>query len=411
MTVSGGEEHDLFTSWAVGQGIIVNGVGPMRFGDRGIGMVALQEIKENEAIVRVPLQAMVTVETVPPSFTSKFPDETSTHALLAAFLCHGESEDLERYELWRRTWPTRKDFEDSMPILWGEPLRGSSSPGLLPPSISGRWRCIQKPKLVIEYESSHQNILVQQEKRLHDAWHTVSAVFPDANWELFSYHWLIVNTRSFFYLTPGEKAPDDRNDAMAMLPFADYFNHSDEACNVNFDGREYIFRAARAYEPGEEIFMSYGPHPNDFLFTEYGFYLEANESEALYLDDIIFQDLSPSLQEELNLQQYFGCYQIAATGTCYRTEIAACIKYMPLEDWRNYALGYSTRGADAAKSEDVIRGWIRTYLKEAGLALIELRNTSSSTIAREYQEKVQLLLRRWMQVEHLCRSALEAVSC
>lgn len=37
-----------------------------------------------------------------------------------------------------------------------------------------------------------------------------------------------------------------------------------------------------------------------------GFFLNENESEAIYLDDIIFQDLSPILQEELNHQQYYG---------------------------------------------------------------------------------------------------------
>jgi hypothetical protein len=62
--------------------------------------------------------------------------------------------------------------------------------------------------------------------------------------------------------------------------------------------------------------MSYGPHPNDFLLTEYGFYLDGNESEVLYLDDIIFQDLSPDLHEELNYQQYYGYAQEFAASPC-----------------------------------------------------------------------------------------------
>ncbi|KAL5337573.1 hypothetical protein BJX70DRAFT_389202 [Aspergillus crustosus] len=410
-----GEEHDLFTQWALKQGIIVDGVYPARRPGSGLGLVATRSIKENEAIVRVPRQVMVTIETLPPSFTSKFPQGTPVHALLAAFFCHGQPEDLERYELWRRTWPTRKDFEDSMPMVWAEqsrklvPLAGL--PGLLPPSISGQWKSIRKKKIEIEYESSHQNILAQQEQRLLKAWDSVSAVFPEAKWENFSYYWLIVNTRSFFFLSPWQEPPEDRNDAMAMLPFADYFNHSDEACNVNFDGQEYIFKVAKAYEVGEEVFMSYGPHPNDFLFTEYGFYLDANESDALYLDDIVFRDLGPSLQEELSLQQYLGNYQITAAGACYRTEIAACIKYLKLEDWRNYVLGYSTIEVDATKSEAVIRGWISTYLKEAGVALIDLKNLESSTSSREHRGKVQLLLKRWKQIEQLCGIATEAVTC
>ncbi|KAL4939048.1 hypothetical protein BDV06DRAFT_42441 [Aspergillus oleicola] len=407
-----GEEHEQFTQWAVSQGILVNGVGPARFPGRGLGMIAMRSIQENEAIVTVPREVMLTVEAIPAPFTSKFAKGTPVHALLAAFLAHGEPEDLEPLKLWRKTWPTRKDFEDCMPILWPDPLRNALSPGsVLPPSISGRWRSIQKQKLEFENESPHQNILSQQERRMHQAWESVVAVFPDTDWETYSYHWLIVNTRSFYYLMPGQEAPEDRNDAMALLPFADYFNHSDVACNVKFDGQNYVFRAAKAYEAGEEIFMSYGPHPNDFLFTEYGFFLDENESETLYLDDVIFQDLSPTLQGELNLQQYFGNYQITTAGVCYRTEIAACMKYMPFQDWQNYVLGYSTRGVDEKRSENVIRGWIRKYIQEADLTIEDLVNLESSEIGRGHKGKVQMLLRRWKQVKGLCTIALENVSC
>ncbi|KAL4799389.1 hypothetical protein BDV19DRAFT_258128 [Aspergillus venezuelensis] len=407
-----GEQHEQFTEWAVSNGILVNGVGPARFPGRGLGMIAMRSIQENEAIVTVPREVMLRVDAIPSSFTSKFPEGTPVHTLLAAFLTHGEPEELEPLELWRKTWPTRKDFEDCMPILWPESLRNSPSVGsFLPPSISGRWKSIKKQKLEFEYESSHQNILDQQKQRLRQAWESVVAVFPETNWETYSYHWLIVNTRSFYYLMPRQAAPEDRNDAMALLPFADYFNHSDVACNVKFDGQNYVFRAAKSYETGEEIFMSYGPHPNDFLFIEYGFFLDENESETLYLDDIIFQDLTLALQEELNLQQYFGNYQVTTAGVCYRTEIAACMKYMPLQDWQKYVLGYSTRGVDANKSEDVIRGWIRRYIEETDLTIEELMNLGSSEVDQENKDKVQMLLRRWRQIKDLCSIALENVSC
>lgn len=53
--------------------------------------------------------------------------------------------------------------------------------------------------------------------------------------ELFTYYWLIVNTRTFYwdYSTistkrkgkPGKKLVGD--DCMTLCPFADYFNHAD----------------------------------------------------------------------------------------------------------------------------------------------------------------------------------------
>ncbi|PYH98747.1 ribosomal N-lysine methyltransferase [Aspergillus ellipticus CBS 707.79] len=438
-----GEKHELFTEWAISQGIIVNGVSPARFPGRGLGMIATRKIEKDEVIITVPHQVMLTPTRIPASFTSKFPEGTPTHVLYAAYFTHGDPEDLKPYDLWRDTWPTRADFEEGMPILWPSSLRHSNSEYhtqepdqptscFLPPSISGRWNTVPEQRRACEYETSHQNLLAQQEKRLRSAYDNVLSVFPDTDWERFSYHWLIVNTRSFFYLMPGEEAPEDRNDAMALLPFADYFNHSDVAvrmgfcrrvrglvvrvpywllqCNVKFDGEKYVFRAVKKYEEGQEIYISYGSHPNDFLFTEYGFYLEENASETLYLDDLIFRDLSPALQEELDFHQYYGNYQLTADGVCYRTEIAASLTYMPLKDWQNYVLGYSTKGVNEQKSETVIRGWIDAYIRESDktIALLDKRLQDG---AGNHQEMVKMLLRRWAQIKDLCNRAMDAVSC
>lgn len=98
------------------------------------------------------------------------------------------------------------------------------------------------------------------------------------------------------------------------------------------------------------------------------------------------------------------------TGVCYRTEVAACIMYMRPEDWQNYVLGYSTRGVDAKKSEDVIKGWIRAYMEEADLTIRELENIRSS-MEQRHQEKAQMLLKRWRQIKELCSIALKTVLC
>lgn len=84
---------------------------------------------------------------------------------------------------------------------------------------------------------------------------------------------------------------------------------------------------------------------------------------------------------------------------------------MSLEDWQNYVLGYSTRGVDEKKSEDIIREWIRTYIKEADFAIGELGNLGSSKIGQEHQGEVQMLLKRWKQIKGLCNKALQAVAC
>jgi hypothetical protein len=184
---------------------------------------------------------MYTIDCVPVSFVNKFLDGISIHGLLAAFLTHGDPKLLEKYSLWKAVWPTRQDFADGMPLLWPERLRSppssTESPNpqvFLPPSISGQWNTLRKKPLDEVYETSHQNLLPAMEKRLQDAWNSVRAVFPETDWETYSYFWLIVNTRSFYYLMPDEEPPEDRNDAMALVPFADYFNHSDVSVGYPF---------------------------------------------------------------------------------------------------------------------------------------------------------------------------------
>lgn len=193
-------------------------------------------------MVEVPTSAMLSVDSIPSEFISKC-DGIAVQGIIAAFLTHGDPETLKHYDLWRATWPQYSDFEDGMPILWPKEVGGSgftnapitnttihrSSAVTLPPSISGLWTTIRKRALVEEYSTKHQNLLSQQEKRLRDAWQDVVDVFPDTDWETFSYNWLIVNTRSFYYLMPGQEPPEDKNEAMAMVPFADYFNHADDA--------------------------------------------------------------------------------------------------------------------------------------------------------------------------------------
>ena len=209
-------------------------------------------------MVTVPHILMYSINSVPKSFVQKFSgflstDEkagptsnTTVHCILAAYLTHGEPEDLQKYNLWKESWPARKDFEDSMPIMWPRGLvmsqnhnnsneNENKSINFLPPSISGRWNTIIKSQQDQAQGNDNgsndgnlQNLLGQQQRRLKKDWEHVLAVFPDTNWEIYSYHWLIVNTRCFFYLLPGDEPPEDQNDAMALVPLADYFNHSSD---------------------------------------------------------------------------------------------------------------------------------------------------------------------------------------
>ncbi|KAJ5780969.1 hypothetical protein N7457_006129 [Penicillium paradoxum] len=422
-----GEEHEAFTEWAVSNGIDTSSVTPARFQGRGLGMMATRNIKKGEAVLRVPTRLMLTVEDIPSTFTEKLPEDIAVQALLAAYLTHGTTDELSKYELWRESWPSRKDFEDSMPILWPTALGGlqlpdgkddksadKEQPNLLPPSISGLWNSLKPGPKTKTYSSDYQTILSQQAQRLRKAWTDVISAFPDTNWEMFSYNWLIVNTRCFYWVGKDQETPEDPNDAMGLVPFADYFNHADVARDVKFDEHEYVFCATRDYEEGEEVYMNYGSHPNDTLLAEYGFFLDANEADSIYLDDIVFRDIDTAgQQEELWLNQYYGAsnYQVTSHGPCYRTEIAACLSYMKEEDWRNHVLEGQSQGLDESRSEATIKRWIMTYAAEAEANMTALQKAMElNDTIQEHRSKAEMLLRRWKQIKDLCEHAAEAVS-
>ncbi|KAJ5116414.1 hypothetical protein N7456_000762 [Penicillium angulare] len=424
---SPGDEHVAFTEWSLAQGVIANGVTPARFPGRGLGMIATRKIKKGEAVVQVPTSIIFTVDDVPFDFRSQFSEGTAVQTIMAAFLTHGSNEELEKYQLWFKAWPSRKDFEDSLPLLWPRELGGliwpdtTTSEGamdsafktnLLPPCISGSWNSIERLPRIKKYETEHQDLEPAQGQRLRKAWADAIAAFPETDWTSFSYHWLILNTRSFYWVGAGQDPPENRNDAMALLPFADYFNHSNVECDVKFDENEYTLRATEDYDKGDEVYMSYGSHPNDFLLAEYGFYLEKNDSDCIYLDEIVLGDIdNHEKHEELWLNQYYGEYRVTRQGVCYRTEVAACLKYMDYKDWTNHILKGSTKGLDENKSEGIIKGWLGAYVSEADITMTAIRAAlESNGVIQSHHEKAEVLLSRWAQIKDICECASVAVS-
>ncbi|PWY90273.1 ribosomal N-lysine methyltransferase [Aspergillus sclerotioniger CBS 115572] len=449
MEDSPGAEHLAFMQWAESAGIKIKGITPARFPGRRLGMKATRTIKNNEIMLTVPVNLMLTIDSIPSSFTSQFPSGTSIHGILAAFLTHADPALLKDVDPWRKVWPSFDEFEDSMPVLWPEHLRvsnssygaSSSSPSssskkvLLPPSISGEWNSFSKEPVGADYDTRYQNLLSQQETRLQDAWAHVVTVYPDTQWKTFAYYWCIINSRSFYYVSPGKDEPEDWNDAIGMVPFADYFNHDDEAdCDVTFDGKKYTFRATRRYEKDEEIFMSYGSHSNDFLLVEYGFFLPTNPSDTIYLDDIIFQDLTTAQKKELAAQEIFGNYTLplppstkySPSGPPSPIHFAAALKYLSRRDWRNYISGRSSHGVDEKKLAGIIRGWVEKYLSECvvTIGIIEGMLDRKDHLdgdgdgdgigekigSRAWErEKLRMLLERWGQIRRLCEGVIEGL--
>jgi hypothetical protein len=142
-----------------------------------------------------------------------------------------------------------QDFEGILPLIWPEYLNPRENPEdtPLPPALSGIWNSLYRAPIYPSTDAEGRNLLARQDQRLRDAYATVRMIFPDTEKEDFTYYWIVVNTRSASYLRPGYPLPEDRSDAMALGPFADYFNHSDDGCEVIYDSERYIFKTTRPY--------------------------------------------------------------------------------------------------------------------------------------------------------------------
>jgi hypothetical protein len=118
-------------------------------------------------------------------------------------------------------------------------------------------------------------------------------------------------------------------------------------------------------------------------------------------------------------------YQLTSHGVCFRTEVAACIKYMTRTDWQNHILGISTRGVDAMRTNVIIRGWVATYLQEADgmIALLEKMRTARERNTHmdgklvgnenggitDNGRLLEILLIRWYQIRKLCEDVVQAL--
>ena len=106
----------------------------------------------DEVICHVPASALLTINTIPEDF-KRLHQGISVHGLLASFLAFGVP-DPSFYSPWKSSWPSMKDLEESMPILWPNSMRepinndgyphytigqSQNSSFILPPAIAGRW--------------------------------------------------------------------------------------------------------------------------------------------------------------------------------------------------------------------------------------------------------------------------------
>lgn len=341
----------------------------------------------------------------------KLPDNVTVHGKLAASLALWYSDPShDEYALWQAVWPTEEDFKSTMPIYYEKSLQD-----LLPRAA--------------------ELLLTNQRTKLDKDWTDLHPHLPSITKDLFTYTWLIVNTRTFYWnypdlpnshpRLPKRKTKLTGDDCYAMCPFMDYFNHSDVGCDPEADSKGYSVTADRAYKAGEEVFVSYGAHTNDFLLAEYGFILESNMRDAIPLDHLILPLLDKDQMQALKEDGFHGNYTLFAKGgsetICHRTQAVLRLLVLDSKRYSAFVGGDDDGEREQGRLYGYLVGLLTKYSRQVmdileevealkidqteGKDRRQLRSGEAKSHIRGSQKDT--LVRRWKQIRDIVNAAVE----
>jgi hypothetical protein len=360
-------------SWAQNAGVELNGITPQEIPSKGVGVVASRQVKAGEVVLNVPTAVLRTLDTVPANIRQKLPATTSLHGLLAAQLALNGTPECAA---WGACLPPLESFQSSLPLLWPAEIQA-----LLPSRIT--------------------EIVAKQQNSFKRDWDIFRPAFHEVDRDQYLHAWLLINSRTFYNLTSStEKLPHD--DRLTLMPLADLFNHAGHGCNVTFSNLHYAFTADRDYDAGEELYISYGDHSNDFLLAEYGFMLENNCWDEVSLDDIIFPRLSTEQMSYLSERDCLNNYMLlssTATG-CPRTQTA--LEAM-LGDQHDGGRSGTTASQDA-------NGLLKELAEGLAGQAAENLNSLKKLSPDQHELPRNLLTQRWMQIHKVAKETQDRLS-
>ncbi|KAL6832356.1 hypothetical protein V8C40DRAFT_234761 [Trichoderma camerunense] len=369
-----GHLQNLIT-WAKAQGVVIRSIEPSSIPGRGTGILATRKIKAEEEILTVPLRVLRRLESVSTRVREKLPADTTIQGLLAADLALDKT---PYFKPWKAVLPKMSDFEAGIPMLWPRELSD-----LLP-------------------LESRDN-LRKREKEFQSNWSVFRDAFPEVPYEEYTYAWMIVNTRTFYNETP-ETLKYPWEDRLALIPVADLFNHSDDGCKVYYSPNAYHIVADRAYKKGEELFISYSRHSNDYNLLEYGFIPDENPSDDVYIDDVVFPKLSKSHKEELKKRDLLGEYPLgSSTEEFRRTQGVLRLLCCTTKQFHEFLDGTEKERLVQDRVDAYLVGLLEELLSD--VVVKRLQQIEELKVGREDQRA--LLAKRWMQIEGLVRKKIE----
>lgn len=309
------------------------------------------------------------------------------------------------YTLWQDVWPTSSDFKATMPIYYPAPLQA-----LLPPAA--------------------KSLLSKQTQNLERDWASIAPHNQGLiDKPTYTYTWLIVNTRTFYWSYPDlpnahARLPKRRpkltaDDCYCMCPFIDYFNHSDAGCDPQLSENGYTVTADRAYAAGEEVFITYGSHTNDFLLTEYGFILPAsNKHDAIPLDDLLLPLLEKEQVDALKEDSFYANYTLYGKErdetVCYRTQSVLRLLVLDAKRYAAFVSGDDDGARDQGRVNRYLAGVLTKYSRKIADIIehvegLDLGQDSEKAEKGVVEGQRETVLKRWKQIRDMVNNAIQTL--
>lgn len=220
-------------------------------------------------------------------------------------------------------------------------------------SIPARWLNEYPPVNVslinLLPQSCYENSL-RISKLLNDDWRCISPIleqwkemFNESSspsladlYQEFIQIYFIINSRCLYMELPLKTNPEDN---LTMVPFVDFLNHApltETYCYPRIDrmkrntygiGSFSIRCGPHEYvQKGEEIFLNYGAHSNDFLINEYGFVLDENRWNCIDISTEVKSMIQiPAHKRFLMENDYWGDYTITHEEISFRVLVALAL--------------------------------------------------------------------------------------
>jgi hypothetical protein len=249
-------------------------------------------------------------------------------------------------------------------------------------------------------------LLTNQKSKLSQDWALTTLAFPLLTYETYLHAWLLISTRTFYYTKTHHQTPQNHDDCLAQSPFADYFNHSSlpSAAIVSTSPSGYEITTPGPITAGSEIYISYGKHSNDFLFAEYGFFLDQNEWDEIPLDPFLMEMFSEEQKGSLKEVGFLGKWMLDGREVCYRTQVAVRLLCLPERRWLRFVEGASSEEGDQVAVDEILMKVLVAYRKDVKgkiNAIAELKETVGTAVQRD------MLSKRWKQIDLLLQDAMD----